>query len=619
VREQVRPLRVLIVSATVGAGDAGNARELARRLADSGHTAAIRDFLEAAPLGIGKALSRGYEAELRHAPWAYELVFRVWYWFPFLLAPLSRVISLFTRKTIIGWARETNADVVVSTYSVATQVLGDMRRRAKRRWRRRSSLHIPAINCITDFGYHPFWGHKCMDLNLAVNPGTVAAVAARTGRPSMACAPLVGPQFKAAARRRAFQRTLLGLQPEDVAVLVSSGSWGVGAVRETLELVAARSGLVPVVACGHNAALHQELERLVDEEGHRAVVLGWTNDMSGVMAACDVVVENAGGLTSLEAMRAGVALVNFRPIPGHGRKSAAAMSDAGVSCWARNGSELVVNLERLGRPGRVRRAQLAAAAALFSADAAAAVVQVGTAGAPPRLRLRPVARVARAAYTAALSGALAWVGLTTGVGVAAAAGIGVAHPPAGTSHTIFLGVRLGTQELPSPSVQEALVRLGGSAVVGVGAAELEPSAVRSVAARGIDVECGGLGDGPGVTGRPVAPWALARTDSQSVQVLSIVTGQPVAGLVPDHSLSAFDLVVASSAHIMMVVPNTVLPVAPSGPFPQQELALPRLQAGQIYIVNGQLFSSSQLVVLLDSLGTQLAGQHLTSAPLSGLQ
>ena len=198
------PLRVLIVSATVGAGDAGNARELARRLADNGHRPAIRDFLEAAPLGAGRALSKGYEAELRHAPWAYELAFRVWFWFPFLLRPLSRLLSLFTRRTVARWVQETGADVVVSTYPVATQVLGDMRRRAQRRrpWPGRATLDVPAVNFITDFGYHPFWAHRGIDLNLAVHPGTVAAVARRTGRPSMACAPLVSPLFGAARGRR---------------------------------------------------------------------------------------------------------------------------------------------------------------------------------------------------------------------------------------------------------------------------------------------------------------------------------------------------------------------------------------------------------------------------------
>ncbi len=249
----IRPLRVLIVSATVGAGDAGNAQELARRLADEGHEAEVRDFLESPPLGIGKALSKGYEAELRHAPWAYELAFKMWFWLPFLLSPLARFVTFFTRKKILSWVREIHPDVVVSTYPVATQVLGELRRRAHRRWRPYSGLRVPAVNFITDFGFHPFWAHRGIDLNVAVPPGTVEAVGRRTRRMSVSCGPLVSPQFSVAPERRSFERAQLGLDRDELAILISSGSWGVGALRETFELVANQPGLVPVVTCGRNS------------------------------------------------------------------------------------------------------------------------------------------------------------------------------------------------------------------------------------------------------------------------------------------------------------------------------------------------------------------------------
>ena len=93
--------------------------------------------------------------------------------------------------------------MVVSTYPVATQVLGDMRRRSQQAAGestrgsgcRRSSF-------ITDFGFHPFWAHRGIDLNLAVHPATVEAVKRKTGRPSMACSPLVGPTFSLARAAR---------------------------------------------------------------------------------------------------------------------------------------------------------------------------------------------------------------------------------------------------------------------------------------------------------------------------------------------------------------------------------------------------------------------------------
>jgi UDP-N-acetylglucosamine:LPS N-acetylglucosamine transferase len=592
---------------------------LSRRLVEAGHEADVRDFLEAAPFGIGKALSKGYEAELKHAPWAYELAFKMWFWFPFLLGPLARFLTLFTRRTILNWVRETHADIVVSTYPVATQVLGDLRRRANKHRRSRWAVRVPAVNFITDFGFHPFWAHRGIDLNLAVATGTAEAVAHRTARLSLACGPLVGPEFLSAPVRRTFERARLGLRQDDLGVLISSGSWGVGDLKEAFELVAKQPGFVPVVTCGRNSGLRDDLEELARAEGYRAHLLGWTDDMAGVMAACDVLVENAGGLTSLEAMGARLPLVTFRPIPGHGRNSATAMSAAGVSCLARNGEELVSDLGQLGRPGPTRTAQLAAASHLFSGDAAAAVVATATLGLPPGPRLRPVARVARAASAAALAATISWVGLTGGVGVAAAAGIGVAHPPDGTPNVVFLGVRLSSRELTDPATQEALAHLDASAVIDVNTAADGRQALKALAERGVDLESGGLADGPGASHEPTAPWTLARSDSRSVQVLSILAGVPVNVLVPDRSLSAFDLVDASAAHLLMVVPDSTMPVPPSGPFPQEELGVPALQGDHIYLVNGLRVSPSELVVLLSNLETQLAGVGLSSAPLSDLQ
>jgi UDP-N-acetylglucosamine:LPS N-acetylglucosamine transferase len=614
-------LRVLIVSASVGAGDLGSARELARRLRAAGHEPTIVDYLEAPPLRIGRALSTSYEAQLRHAPWVYELLFNMWYWAPILLAPVSRVLSLFTRRAVARWVRQTGADVVVSSYSVATQALGDMRRRAASRWpwARRSGLKVPVVSCVTDFGYHPFWAHRSVDLNLTTNATAAARMARRTGRAAITCAPLVGPDFARSADRRPTERRRLRLGGEDVAVLVSSGSWGVGDVKETMELVARSPGLVPVVACGRNTGLRQELEHLARTQGYRAITLGWTDDMAGLMAACDVLVENAGGLTCFEAMRAGLPLVSFRPIPGHGKKSASAMAAAGVSCLAKAGDELVEHIHRVGRPGSARRAMLDAAARLWNADAAELVARVGSLGPPPLPRLRPMARLARAAYALSTAAALVWGGLTTGVGAAAAAGAGVAHPPGGDPGIVYVGARLSPAEIADPAVQASLARLHASAVIDLATAELAPVSVQELTARDVGVESGGASYDQLQASRPTAPWALAQSDSTSVHALSVLSGQPVSALVPDRTLSAFDLVDAGSDNFKVVVPTWTLPAAPRGPYPRDELEAPQLKGGDVYVVDGFQLTPVQLVVLLGLLGSQEAAQHLAGGPLSWLR
>ena len=182
-----------------------------------------------------------------------------------------------------------------------------------------------------------------------------------------------------------------------------------------------------------------------------------------------------------------------------------------------------------------------------------------------------------------------------------------------------MGVRLSSQELPNPTVQTVLAGLDASAVVDVNTAHRLPRCPQGVTTSGIDLESGGLGNGPRASDEPTAPWASAQSDSQSVHALASLAGVPVNVLVPDRSISAFDLVDASSAHVLMVVPNATMPVPPSGPFPQEEFGLPQLLGDHIYLVDGLRVSPRQLVVLLSNLETQLAGVGLSSAPFSDLQ
>jgi len=126
------------------------------------------------------------------------------------------------------------------------------------------------------------------------------------------------------------------------------------------------------------------------------------------MTACDVLVENAGGLTSWRPCLR-LPLVSFHPIPGHGATRLAI--PPGVTYVARDGADLVDSLVRLGRPGPAREAQLAAAAVCFRRCRRSGL-RPGRGGRMAAARLRPVVAVARTGATAVFVGALAWLGLT---------------------------------------------------------------------------------------------------------------------------------------------------------------------------------------------------------------
>jgi Glycosyl transferases group 1 len=85
---------------------------------------------------------------------------------------------------------------------------------------------------------------------------------------------------------------------------------------------------VPVVVCGRNDALRARLT----DAGH-LYVFGWVDNVSELIRACDVVVQNAGGLSASEALASGVPVLTYRCLPGHGRKNAAVLDAEQTVPW----------------------------------------------------------------------------------------------------------------------------------------------------------------------------------------------------------------------------------------------------------------------------------------------
>jgi processive 1,2-diacylglycerol beta-glucosyltransferase len=605
---------VLIVSASMGAGHDGAARELGRRLERAGQRAEIRDLLDAAPLRLGRLLRWVYELELRHAPRAYDRTYQLWYRAPWLCPLVSWLTCLLTRRRLMRWVRRSGASAVVSTYPLATLSIGRLREIGR--------LRVPAINFITDFGVHPLWVHKGMDLNLAVHPLAAEEARRRTGRPAVACGPLVADCFASAKRERdrAATRAALGLGPSDVAVLVVAGSWGVGDVEETVAAVAEGPGLVPVVACGRDELLRRRLLRHAATAGRRSVVLGWTEQMPEVMAACDALVENAGGLTSLEALRAGLPVVSFRPIAGHGRANTAMMAATGVSRAATDRDELLACLAEVTRPGPGRRALIEAGRAIFAADGTTMVLDTldptscTYLSRPRRLRVA-WASTCRAATGLTAAAALTWGGLTTGVGMATAFGAGVAHAVPGSGPVAFVGVRVDAAELVDPALDRAVRSLGATLVVDRATAYRVPSQVRRLAAEGVDIENGGQGLWLGPSGRPVAPtpWDRALGDVSAGRALAALVGRPVRIFVPGRGVNAFDLLDSGAAHDSIVVADLTVDAATTPPS-----GVPTPGPRQIVVIDGADATPAQVVADLAGLRAALARAGLTCVPLAGL-
>jgi len=339
---------VLVLSAGLGAGHDGAARELARRLQARGFRTEVVDFLECLPLRLGPMMRAVYRVQLRRAPWAYEATFLVWYLGRPLRWLLLVVLAGLGGRRLRRLLRDPELAGVVSTYPLPSMLLG--------RERHAGRLGVPVTTFITDFGVHPLWIHPGVDLTLCVHESAADEARRRKASRVVTTGPAVDPRF----RPRTALRHELGIPPGPVALIVA-GSWGVGDVEVAFDTVSATGRWFPVVVCGRNELLRRRL----DGRGH-GLVIGWTARMAELMAASDVLVENAGGLSCMEAFAVGLPVVTFRPLPGHGRRNAARMHAAGVVRAARSVSELERALDAAGGPYRSRLSS--AGRSLFRSD-----------------------------------------------------------------------------------------------------------------------------------------------------------------------------------------------------------------------------------------------------------
>jgi processive 1,2-diacylglycerol beta-glucosyltransferase len=315
-------VRVLVLTAPVAEGHVAAARVLSddlRRLNADAEVDVV-DALPALPRPVRWFLCDAYRWQLEAAPWLFALLFRALERSR-LLRWLSRgLLSLTCSRALRRLVRRQRPDVVVSTWPAATAVLGSLRLHGK--------VNVPVCATITDFAGLELWADRGVDLHLVMHESLVPVVERVAGRGSAhVVSPLVASCFRmpgsaVEARRR------LGLPSDATVVLVSGGGWGVGDLQGAAE-AALEIGAVAICLAGRDEATRIRLETTFRNEP-KVRVLGFTEQMSELLVAADVLVHSTGGVTSLEALACGCPVVAYGAPPGHAPSGARAMSALGL-------------------------------------------------------------------------------------------------------------------------------------------------------------------------------------------------------------------------------------------------------------------------------------------------
>ncbi|MGW5606515.1 MGDG synthase family glycosyltransferase [Streptomyces sp. NPDC003753] len=348
--------RILIVSASMGAGHDTVAGELARRARERGHEADVVDILALLPYGLGTGLRGFYQSSVRHFPWVYAFLYRTFLRRGPGRRPSGVPLARLAGSRLTDLVDRTGADVVLPVFHLAAQLTGHLRSRGR--------LRVPSAVFLIDFAVHRQWLHPGNDRYFCLTDEAAREVREDIAVPAETTGPAVAPEFLTAGPAAAqwssrFARFAPGRPP----VILSAGAWGAGSHLSATAGLLAAQGFLPVVLCGRNEVLREHLAGIPG-----VLALGWVADMPDLMRAAGALVDNAAGQTAVQALAAGLPVVGYRPLPGHGEEGVHRMAALGLTEVAETESELLDALNRLTSPGPDRDRRVAHARTLFRTD-----------------------------------------------------------------------------------------------------------------------------------------------------------------------------------------------------------------------------------------------------------
>jgi UDP-N-acetylglucosamine:LPS N-acetylglucosamine transferase len=335
------PARVLILTASVGAGHDRPAETLTEQLREEEPEidVVVADGLAA----MGRAVVAVSESAPRVVFFRFDWLWDLGFWAFARFAPTRRatqaILMRFGAEGLLRLVRVHRPDVVVSTYPQTTEVLGRLRRGGR--------LDVPVCAAVTDLSALWYWATPGADVHLVTHPESVEEVRAIAG-PTARVYCVTGFTDRAFLEPRSADeaRSALGLPDQGAIVLVSGGGWGVGRLDTAVETALGLPQVRAVVClCGRNDALRERLRQRFGAEP-RVQVEGFTEQMAEWLAAGDALVHSTAGLTILEALIRACPPISFGWGRGHIRMNNAAFLRFGLAAVAETEAELASALAR---------------------------------------------------------------------------------------------------------------------------------------------------------------------------------------------------------------------------------------------------------------------------------
>jgi processive 1,2-diacylglycerol beta-glucosyltransferase len=367
--------RVLLLSATSGAGHVRAAQALEKAFAARGDCIVEHiDALQHVSKIFQRIYDKTYISMVQRAPELmgvlYEHTDQPWH------HPRRRLaLDRLNTQPMIRLLKRIQPDLCVATHFLPAEILAWLI--AKRKLRAHNAI------VVTDYDVHAMWLCRTVD-RYYVAMDEAAEYLARIGVPretlritGIPIDPLFAKPLERAAARKHF-----GLAAEAAVILVAAGGYGIGPVEQLVkDLLALQRPWQIVAIAGKSEKTRKRLEEMAKGAGKlqdgssKLCPVGFTTEMDQYMAAADLLVGKAGGLTTSEALARALPMALIEPIPGQEERNADHLLEAGAAIRCNNLPAAAWKISKLlDDPARLSRMR-EAARGLGRPGAAAAIAE----------------------------------------------------------------------------------------------------------------------------------------------------------------------------------------------------------------------------------------------------
>lgn len=324
-------MNILILSCSTGGGHNSAAAAIREYFEAKGHSCETVNALGFLPKATAEIISRGHELAYKYTPKLYGAGYRMGEKRPqtFLYEQNSKGAGELLKQ--LG---EGGYDAVVCVHIFAAMMMTELRTSG--------STHIPSFFVATDYTCSPGAGSIDADAYFIPHPYLVTEFASQgIARERIVSSGIpVRAEFCRKADKRESRREL-GIPEDGRVVLVCCGSMGCGPMRSMALRLA--DELAPndrlVIVCGSNKQLYRDLELLTAED-ERIKLYGFTDKMSALMDAADLMITKAGGLSTTEAVAKKLPIVYIDAVPGCESRNIEFMTQWGYAVQAGTAAQI---------------------------------------------------------------------------------------------------------------------------------------------------------------------------------------------------------------------------------------------------------------------------------------